>query len=520
MNNSFFQKTALYVKTHKITSILVGLGVLIAGYFIIHAATAKTPAPTYAIGTVQKGTIVSTVTGSGQISTSESVNLQPQVSGPLVSVRVKAGDSVSRGQALFSISATDAARAVETARESVTAAQLDLRSTQTQAINATADNAKAVKTAYTTLLSSGLQAQPADLTTSGYQAPTISGNYALGMEGTITVTTYSSEGGISYAVTGLTSGNNLTSTTSPQPIGDSGLYILFASPVKGGLTWTITIPNKNSSSYLSNENAYQTALENQSQAEDQNGSAAVTLQGKQLAVTQAQNNLASAEETLAKYTVTAPFSGTIATVPVNVGDQVSASTTLGTIITTQEVVTLALNEVDVSKVQRGDKATLSFDAISGLTLAGTVSNIDPVGTVASGVVNYTVTISLDTQDPRVKSGMSVTAAIQAAVAQDVLEVPSSAVKTTNGSSYVLTVPSDTPATTGISLAIAPVQTSVQIGITDGTATEITSGLNEGDKIVTKTIAATGTTAAKATTAAPSLLGGGGGATRAAGRIGG
>jgi multidrug efflux pump subunit AcrA (membrane-fusion protein) len=178
------------------------------------------------------------------------------------------------------------------------------------------------------------------------------------------------------------------------------------------------------------------------------------------------------------------------------------------------VATLSLNEVDVSKVRVGDKATLTFDAINGLNLAGTVSIVNPVGTVTSGVVNYAVTVSLDTQDPRVKSGMTLTAAIQAAVAQNVLEVPSGAVKTNNGNSYVLTVPADTAASsnnTGSTLTIPPMQTPVQIGITDGAYTEIISGLNEGDKIVIKTITLSAATiAAKTAPSAPSLLGGGGG----------
>lgn len=515
------------IKNHKTRTIILALIVVVAGYFVIRAMTKKTPAPTYVISTVTKGTVVSSITGTGQISTSETVTLQPQVSGPLISVRAKAGDKVTKGEALFSIQATDAARAVQTARDSVASAQLDLRSTQSQNTASTADQAKAVKTAYATLLSSGLQPQPSDQTTAAFQVPTISGNYTLGSEGTITLTTYSSQGGVSFNTSGLVTSTGLTNSTTAQPIGNSGLYILFPSNVKGGLAWTISIPNKSSASYISNENAYETALQNQTQGADPDGTLAVTLQSKQLAITQAQNSLASALETLAKYTVTSPFTGTLASVPVSAGDQVSSATTLGTVITNQEVATLSLNEVDVSKVKVGDKATLTFDAIDGLSLAGTVAIVNPVGTVSSGVVNYAVTIDLDTQDNRVKSGMTVTAAIQTAVAQDVLTVPSSAVKTSNGSSYVLTVPADTSTATtvtatgtqGISLAVPPNQAPVQAGITDGANTEIISGLSEGSKIVTKTVAATATkTISAAASKAPSTasLIGGGGATRGGG----
>ncbi len=513
--NTFFQKTKLYI----------ALIIVLGGYFAIRAIT-KTAAPTvYVLGTATKGTVVSIVTSTGQVSTSNSVDLKPQVSGTLLSIRAKAGDKISAGETLFVLDGTDAARAVKTAQNNVASAQLDLLATQTANKNTNSDQTKAVATAYATLLSSGLQPQPVDQTTSNYQLPTITGNYTLGKEGTITITTYSSQGGISFQTSGLVSANTLTNTTTAQPIADSGLFIQFPTTVRGGLTWTITIPNKNSANYVSNENAYENALEAQAQAVDPASSNAVTLQTKQLAITQAENTLASAEETLAQYSIKAPFSGTLATVPVSVGDSISG-TTLGTIITNQEIVNLSLNEVDVSKVAIGDKTTLTFGAISGLSLTGTVTTIDPVGVVSSGVVNYTVTISLDTQDVRVKSGMSVTAAVQTAVAQDVITVPNTAVKTTNGSSYVLTVPDgdiSTPATTGqgVILTVAPMKTPVVIGITDGTTTEITSGLNENQSIVTKTVTTSTTTAAAAKTpTGSSLLGGGGGGGRAGVRIGG
>jgi HlyD family secretion protein len=534
MNTSFSQRFRTYVSNHKFLSTFIALVIVVGGYFVVHAATATTPAPTYVLGTAQTGTVIETVTGSGQIATSESVDLNPQVSGTLASIDGTAGQAVTKGQTLFTIQATDAETAVETARENLASAQLDLRSTEDQNALAVNNDTKAVSDAYATLLSSGLQAQPSDTTTAKYQEPSISGNYTLGTEGTITVTTYDSEGGISFSTSGLVSATGLINTATAQPIGSSGLYILFPSAVKSDLTWTIAIPNTESASYISNENAYETAQQNQTEDNDPNGTNAVTLASKQLAITQAENSLASAEQTLAEYDITSPFTGTLATVPVNVGDQVSSGTTLGTVITNQEVATLSLNEVDVSKVQVGQKATLTFDAISGLSLAGTVATIDPVGTVSSGVVDYTVTISLDTQDSRVKSGMTVTAAIQTGVAQDVVTVPASAVKTTNGSSYVLTVPaSDTASTasisspassaqtitsgaTGVTLPTAPVETPVQIGLTDGTTTEITSGLTAGQQIVTKTITAstTATTTKTAATSATSLLGGTG--TRAAG----
>ena len=233
------------------------------------------------------------------------------------------------------------------------------------------------------------------------------------------------------------------------------------------------------------------------------------MQSEELAVTQAQNSLLDAEQTLSECYVAAPFSGIIASVPVIKGDNVSSGTTLATIITSNDLATVTLSEVDVAKISLGDKATLTFNAIPNLTIAGQVVEIDSVGTVSQGVVNYNVQISFDaTNYGNVKPGMSVNANIITTIKQNVLSVPNSAIKTTGGVSYVQTF------TTPLAAPLAGVQGSpsltppqsqaVTTGISNATSTEIVSGLNEGDTIVTKTI--TSTTATTSTSTAPSILG--------------
>ena len=158
----------------------------------------------------------------------------------------------------------------------------------------------------------------------------------------------------------------------------------------------------------------------------------------------------------------------------------------------------------------GQKATLTFDAISDLGITGVVSEVDSVGTVSQGVVSYTVKINFDVQDSRVKPGMTVNASIQTDVRNDVLYVPSSAVKTTGGVSYVQVFDpaiTATGGTAGTVSAILPKQVEVTTGVSDDTNVEILSGLSEGEQVVSRTI--TGTTKTT-TTSASSLLGGSGG----------
>lgn len=250
-------------------------------------------------------------------------------------------------------------------------------------------------------------------------------------------------------------------------------------------------------------------------AQTQAGADPLNLQGSQLSVQKAQEALDQANQNLSNYYVTAPFAGTIAAVPANVYDQASSGTTVATLITTEQYADLSLNEVDAAKIQLGEKATLTFDAIPDLTLTGTVAQLDPVGTVTQGVVTYDVRVGFDTQDPRVKTGMSVNADIQTAVAENTLTVPSAAIKTTNGVSYVQVfnppLPTSTGATAsqGIVSVTPPQNVTVTTGISDNTNTQILSGLTLGEQIVVRTT--TGNTATVKVAAATTGAAGGAGA---------
>ena len=94
----------------------------------------------------------------------------------------------------------------------------------------------------------------------------------------------------------------------------------------------------------------------------------------------------------------------------------------------------------------------------------------------AGNFTYNVTVDFDALDPRIKPEMSVSASIITDVKQDVLTVPSSAVKIQNGTNYVEVLNGATPE-----------QKNVTVGASNGTDTEITSGIKAGDRVVTQTI---------------------------------
>ncbi len=228
--------------------------------------------------------------------------------------------------------------------------------------------------------------------------------------------------------------------------------------------------NQITSAYNSWQNALDTLAKLKTPAEKQDLASARA----QIATAQAQ--LFDAENTFKNTVITAPFDGEVAALNVQKGDQANPSTVIATIITKQQLAAIALNEVDVAKIKLGLPATLSFDAVGGLTLTGKVAEIDTIGTVSQGVVTYNVKIVLDTQDARIKPGMSTNVNIITEVKTDALAVPNAAIKTDSGE-YVEV----------LDQSGAPSRRPVTIGIANDSLTEIVSGINEGDRVVTQTI---------------------------------
>jgi RND family efflux transporter MFP subunit len=279
---------------------------------------------------------------------------------------------------------------------------------------------------------------------------------------------------------------------------------------------TITTLRTNARSYLSTANTNLSALLNQQKSLDtikktirdnernitiykignESGGNPISLQSSAQSIANQERNLRELKNDLSYYTVTAPFAGTIASVSLKRFDSVSTGSSVATLITTQKIAQLSLNEVDATKINLGDNATLTFDAIENLTLTGEVIEIDAVGTVSQGVVSYKVKIGFDSQDERIKSGMTVNSSIQTDVRQDVLAIPSSAVKTQNGVTYVQVFNPSLPQTGGVGglvSAVPPTQVQVKTGISDDTKVEILEGLKEGEQIVTRTIGGAATT---------------------------
>lgn len=550
----------------------ITIGIIIAllaigGYYGYKKIKGGAMPTQYVLAAVEKGTLIASVSGSGQVTVSNQMDIKTKTSGDLIYLGIKNGKEAKTGALLAQLDARDAYKSVRDAEANMVSAKLSLEKLKQpadqlsilQAENSLLQAKETKKTAQDDLpkayddgfnnvsnafldlptIMSGLENMLYDedfekykLNIDWYSSQAISYNY----DSQNKVIAYKKEVTDSYtlarekydqsfenyktisrssepaSITALISNTYDTAKLIAEAVKNTNNYIDYVQDVIDqyksakvtlpalvtthqnsldnytGLTNSIlinllnikqTIKDANQSIISSDRTI---AEKTESLANLKAGADPLDIQSQELAIKQKENALLDAKEKLADYYIRAPFAGVITNVDVKKGDSLSSGSVIATLITKQQMAEIPLNEVDVSKIKIGQKATLIFDAIEDLDVTGAVGEIDTLGAVSQGVVTYNVKIVFDTQDERIKPGMSVSAAIITDIKQDVLLVPNSAVKSAGDTHYV-EMPNPANPT-------SPNQQTVEIGLTNDTATEIISGLKEGDQIITQTVTAT------------------------------
>lgn len=245
---------------------------------------------------------------------------------------------------------------------------------------------------------------------------------------------------------------------------------------------------------------------------------------KELKYETAKMSLADMEEQLAGAVIYAPFAGRIAEVNVDVGDDVNSSTDVIRLIDPDITeVNISVSEMDIYDMKLGSTATIQLDAMQSIVLPAKVASINPVATVQSGVVNYTVNIQVDPlsevreeekanarnsrgnvyvipDDFELKEGLTVTVTVIADQALDALLVPNTAITTTRNGTMSVQVMNN-----GVTE-----QRAVTIGLSDYQYTEIKDGLEEGDQVVVSSLAASSAAATESSGSGNQQTGPGGG----------
>jgi HlyD family secretion protein len=164
-----------------------------------------------------------------------------------------------------------------------------------------------------------------------------------------------------------------------------------------------------------------------------NDSLSQTVQDSNLSLREAELSYASTEKQYSDYTVTAPISGSVISKTVKAGDSLeSSSRAVLAVIADMTVMsfTIMVDELDIAKVEKGQKAEISVDALSDRVFAGTVDNVGILGSSSNGVTTFPVRIVFD-EAADLWPGMNATADIIVTSVTDVLVIPVSAVSRGN-----------------------------------------------------------------------------------------
>lgn len=463
---------------------------------------------------VKKQDIKQTVLSTGVVTSSTDLNLSFKVSGNVRQVNTAVGRKVFAGSILASLEQKDQAAQLTSARgslasaqanydrilagassEDVALAQVAVDSAKITLENTIAQQKVLVDNARSAMLNAGLSATFQG-NNSSTGTITLSGTYVGTQEGQYSFSLYQTGNGTYFSFLGLEAGSSPINKGVPMALGTKGLYLTFSTTgdFYAGGTWVVSIPNTQSSTYLTAANAYQSAIQTQasaiSAAQASLDSAIATLNLKKAqarpadiaaaraqilsAQGQVQAALASWENTI----IRSAASGTVTRVDIKVGQPVSA---FAPVIVVQNVDQLYLeanvSEANITQIKQGQEVEVTFDALNpDQMFKATVANVDLSSTVISGVVNYKVTATL-VETEEIKPGMTANMTILTDSKSQVLAVPIRSIVSENGKKFIRLITD--------SQKKEYTQVEVTTGLSaDGGLVEILSGLTEGAEIVT------------------------------------
>ncbi|MFH1457523.1 MAG: efflux RND transporter periplasmic adaptor subunit [Patescibacteria group bacterium] len=196
-------------------------------------------------------------------------------------------------------------------------------------------------------------------------------------------------------------------------------------------------------------------------------------------IKQAKASLQLAQVNLSETIITAPINGTIIKKNNNVGEQSSLTNPILEMIGESNLqIEVDIPESDIAKIKIGQDADVSLDAFSDDKIfPGKVVFIDPAETIIQDVVYYKVKIQLTDSSEimsfDIKPGMTANVVVCTDKRENVLVVPTRAVKSNNGDKYV-----------DILVNGAIEKNIVTTGLRGDEGIEIMSGIEEGDEVVT------------------------------------
>jgi HlyD family secretion protein len=369
--------------------------------------------------TATQNTFRISVSGPGTLEAIQSLDLKPQVSGSITSLP-KVGDRVRKGQLIVELDPTSYKRAQENAGLALSKTQAQLYSSQSNQQSALGNQEQAIAGAQASLQNAQNQLESA--------------------------------------------GTNLDSTRS-----------LFA--VGGASKQQLLEAERAQSQARTNVQSAQIALKTARESLNLRYSSNTQDQkGLQLAIDQAKLALKNAQQDLSYTQIKAPFDAVVSSVPAQLGGPANPAQPLLVLVDDAYInLPVQIDETEISKVQVGQKALVTLDALEGQSFTGTVSRISPSASIQQNIAVFYATIKLENRQGKLKPGMSAEGEIIAQEIPNAVQIPRRAVEQIRKRAYVK-----------LRLASGEELRRVRLGPHDGASQVITSGLSVGDVVVLPT----------------------------------
>ncbi len=229
---------------------------------------------------------------------------------------------------------------------------------------------------------------------------------------------------------------------------------------------------------------YLAALTRRDSAKAQIGVDTAKLKQAHAQVLQSQASLKQLEEQLSYTTITAPMDGVILSRDVEIGDAVSSILVLGSTATlvmtegdtTQVYVQGKVDEADIAHVYMNQPARIKVESFRDRVFNGRVTKIAPLGVEKDNVTTFEVRVSIDNSAGELKANMTANAEILLDEHKGVLTVPENAVIYDSQKNATVEIPDKSQKEGKRKIA-------VKVGLSNGSVTEILSGLKENDQVV-------------------------------------
>jgi HlyD family secretion protein len=490
--------------------VLVALVVAAGALFLrgTNRSAALESAPSTA--TVTRGSIQETVSATGNAVAEKQVTLAFETSGKIAQVRVEAGQPIAAGQVLAHLDTTSQQWQVAQAQASLDTAQVRLE--QAQAPASVEDLASAQAALDSAIANyEEVKAGPSeeDLVSARAALDSALANYEQVKAGPTQGELASAKASVDSAIASLQQAQAAYDRVKGRPdvgMSQEALNLQNATIALEQAQATYDdLANRPTKSELaaakaqvaSTEATLAQLLERPTDSELMAASAQVASAEAQLAqlldrpkaadvaVYQAQLEeagvaLAQAQANLDDAVLVAPFEGTVLEVRVQEGEWATTGTpAIALAATGTLILEVNVDEVDVAQIAEGQTAHLSFDALPGEAITGTVRHVAPASTDVGGAVAYGVEISFAPEALPVRLGMTADVDIVVASADGVLLVPNRAIEADREAGrYYVTRQNALGATERV---------EVRIGLRDGDYAQIVEGLVEGDVLVLPTV---------------------------------